>query len=184
MRTQFVKMICVFAVAVICFGAADTNTFTQAFNIASAPCEGLTIDGVTYSFSVAGSASLDCYAGTYAGPGMTDNIRFPNIEGTAAGVLHLTFDVPTTTFGFGVAQSTVALPQFVIIDLYRPGSGLLREEVPLTLTQDPMFVGGRFDYSGPAVKSVTIRFSGGGYTRFAVDNVSYFRPPGQAKCAQ
>ena len=160
---------------------ADMNVVTQTFNIPPAPCEGLDLAGVLYSFTIAGAPSLACTAGTFVGPGVTNNIQAPNIEGSAAGVLHLTFEVPTTKFGFGVAQSTLASPQSVVIDLFRPGAGLLRQEVPLVTTNDPGFVGARFDYDGPAVRTATISFPVGPYTRFAVDNVSYFRPPGKSK---
>lgn len=161
---------------------ADMPVFIETYNIAPpVPCDGMNRNGVGYAFTVGGAPSWDCLAGT-GGPGNTNNITFPNIEGNAAGVLHLTFDVPTTKFGFGVAQSTLLTPQpnSVIVHLNRPGVGLLRQEVPLTTTADPYFVGGRYDYDGPAVKTVTIQFSGP-YTRFVLDNLTYFRPRGQSK---
>lgn len=156
-------------------------TLTQTYDIAPQACEGLDLDGVTYSFTVAGAPSGDCIAGTIIGPGSTNNIEAPNIEGTSAGTLHLTFDVPTTKFGFGAALNTFDSPQnqSVIVHLNRPGIGLLREEVLLDATSDPNFVGGRFDYNGPAVKTLTIQFSSGSFVRFAVDNVTYFLPPGR-----
>ena len=152
--------------------------FTQTYDIPTEACEGLYLDGVSYAFTIGGAPSGACQAGTFTGPGVTNNIFAPNIEGPSAGVLHLTFDVPTTKFGFGVAQSTSSGPQTVIVNLYRPGVGLLREQVPLDITNDPGFVGGRYDYDGPAVKTVTIQFNAT-FPRFAVDNVSHFRPPGQ-----
>jgi len=153
------------------------------YDISPVPCEGLQLDGITYSFSVAGAPSPDCTVGTIVGPDITDEIDAPNIEGTSAGVLHMRFDVPTTKFGFGVALGTVVSPQVnsVIVNLNRPGAGLLREEVFLTMTKDPNFVGSRFDYSGPAVRTVTIQFGSGPFNRFAIDNVIYFRPKGQLK---
>jgi hypothetical protein len=95
----------------------------------------------------------------------------------------MALDHPSTNLGFGVALGTFSSPQVeaVIVDLFRPGAGLLRQEVYLTETSDPQFVGGRFNYRGPAVKTVTIHFSSGPFTRFALDNVTYFLPPGQAK---
>src|SRR5262245_2295787 len=161
---------------------AGKNLVTEGFDIAPESCEGLDLAGVSYSFTVAGAPDLDCVAGTFIGPGFTNNIQAPNIEGTAAGVLHLTFDVPTVEFGFGVAQSTFASPQSVIVDLFRPGAGLIREEVPLATTNDPNFVGVRYEYSGPAIKTATIRFPVGPFTRFALDNLTYFRPPGRSRC--
>ena len=182
-RRSFVLMV---SPAFVLFGSgqsmAEMPISTQTYDIGPVPCEGLDLDGIAYVFTVAGVPSLDCIAGTFTGPGFTNNIDSPNIEGTSAGILHLTFDVPTTTFGFGVAQSTFASPQVqsVIIDLFRPGVGLIRDELFLDATSDPGFVGARFDYSGPAVKTVTIRHSGA-FIRFALDNVTHFRPPGQVK---
>lgn len=155
--------------------------FTQTYDILPEDCEGLYLDGVSYAFTIGGAPSGACSAGTFIGPGVTNNIEAPNIEGPSAGVLHLTFDVPTTKFGFGVGQSTNIGPQTVIINLYRPGVGLLREQVLLDITIDPAFVGGRYDYKGPAVKTVTIQFNNT-FTLFVLDNVSYFRPPGQTDC--
>ena len=160
--------------------SAAMPIYIQTYDIDLASCEGLYVDGVSYTFTVGGAPSGDCDAGTFIGPGVTNNISSPNIEGTSAGVLHLTFDVPTTKFGFGVAQSTFGGPQTVIINLYRPGVGLLREQVPLDITNDPGFVGGRYDYDGPAIKTVTIQFNATS-PRFALDNVSYFSPPGRMK---
>ncbi len=182
LRRGFVMML--FSACVL-FGStavAEMPIFTQTYDIDPVPCEGLDLDGIAYAFTVAGPPSLDCIAGTFTGPGFTNNIEAPNVEGTSAGILHMTFDVPTTEFGFGVAQNTFTSPQVqsVIVDLFRPGVGLIREEIFLDTTSDPGFVGGRFDYSGPAVKTVTIRHSGA-FGRFALDNVTHFRPPGQVK---
>jgi hypothetical protein len=154
------------------------NPFVQTFNVPSAPCDGLELDGVTYGFTIGGTASTDCTVGT-VGPGVSNNIQAPNIEGNATGVLALAFANPTSTFGFGVAQSTSASPQpqSVIVDLFSPGVGTLRQELLLTTTADPTFVGGRFDYDGPAVQSATIRFSGA-FLRFVIDGVTY-RLPGR-----
>ncbi len=164
----------------VSIGFAAMNVVTQTYNILPVACDGLALSGVNYAFTIGPAPSADCIAGTFIGPGVTNNINAPNIEGSASGVLHLAFDVPTTKFGFGVAQNTFASPQAVIINLNRPGVGLLRQSVNLTTTNDPGFVGARFDYDGPAVKTTTISFSNIG-GRFAVDNVTHFRPPGQVK---
>ncbi len=122
------------------------------------------------------ASSPSCMAGTSAGPGVTNNIQAPNIEGDATGVLALSFGLPTSTFGFGVAQSTgTPQPQSVIVDLFAPGVGTLRQELSLSSTSDPNFVGGRFDYHGPAVERATIRFSGT-FVRFVLDGVTYHLP--------
>jgi hypothetical protein len=159
---------------------AEMKVVTQTYDIPAVACDGLNLEGVGYVFTIGPAPSADCTAGTLAGPGVTNHISRPNIEGSASGVLHLTFFVPTTKFSFGVAQSTTSLTQEVIINLNRPGVGLLRESITLITTADPIFVGARYEYDGPAVKTVTISFSNIG-GRFAIDNVTYFRPPGQDK---
>ncbi|WP_435328230.1 hypothetical protein [Vibrio hannami] len=159
---------------------AEMPVFSETYDIEPAYCEGLNLHGVMYSFTVDGSPSMACMAGTYTGPGITNNIDAPNIEGTSAGILHLTFDVPTTIISFGIAQNTFSGNQAVYVDLYRPGVGLVREEVMLDLLADPGFVGGLFEYDGPAVKTMTISHSTIS-SRFAIDNLMYFRPKGQMK---
>jgi hypothetical protein len=185
-RPRSIVTIAAVGVALLLLGTtqslADQPIFTETYDdIRPQACEGLDLNGVIYSFTVAGVPSLDCTAGTFVGPGITNDIIPPNIEGTAAGVLHLRFDTPTTEFDFGVALSTIISPQqnAVIVDLFRPGAGVLRQEVLLTATRDPFFVGGRFDYSGPAVQTVTIHFASGPFSRFVMDNVTYFLPPGK-----
>jgi len=160
--------------------SADMPIFTQTYDLGAFEfCEGLYLDGVTYSFTVAGIPNVDCGA-PLGGPGDTNNVDGPIIEGTSDGILHLTFDVPTTKFGFGVAMAIdeASITNAVTVSLYRPGAGILRETIFLDTTPDPFFTGGRYDYDGPAVKTVTIEFNPTG-TRMALDNVSYFRPPGQ-----
>lgn len=181
-RSMILALVLVAAATSMGGAQGGAPTFVETYSPAGAePCEGLTLHGITYSFTVGGAPSLDCDARTWIGPGVTNNIQAPNIEGTAAGVLHLTLDVPTTSFGFGVARSIPNLGSndSVIIDLYRPGAGLLREEIFLNPTADPLFTGGRYDYKGPAVKTVAIAFRTPPALRFVLDNLTYFRPPGQ-----
>lgn len=148
-------------------------------------CDGMTLDGIDYTFTVAGVPSDDCLAGTSMGPGISKNISPPNMEGTAAGVIHLTFSEPTTRFNFGVSEeSHSAQPNSVVVNLYRPGIGMLRREVTLSTAPDPSFVGGRFTYEGPVIKTATIQFTGattGQFNRFALDNMTYFRSASPVK---
>jgi hypothetical protein len=105
------------------------------------------------------------------GPGTTNNISAPNIEGNAAGVLTLTFDHPVTDLAFGVALCC-AFPAGVTVDLSRTGNGHASQQLSLSATPDPSFPGGRFDYSGPPVQTVTIRFDPG-LIRFVIDNLTF-----------
>ena len=176
------RLLVAFMLAFSATAVADMPIYTQTFDLPGyVACEGLYLDGVNYSFTVAGIPDLDCGA-PLGRPGNTNNITFPNIEGTSSGILHLTFDVPTTKFGFGVAMSYMGGSETgsVIVNLYRPGFGILRDTIFLDTTPDPNWTGGRYDYDGPAVKTVTIQFSTIG-SRFAVDEIYYFMPPGRMK---
>ena len=160
---------------------AARPTFTQEFNVESAPCEGLALDGVGYSFSVGDVPDLGCTVGQ-AGP-TTDNVQPPLIQFGRGGVLRLRFAVPTTTFGFGIAQ-LADRPELdsVIVDLFSPGVGVLRERLTLDNDVDPDFIGGRFEYEGPAVRTATIRIAGQADGRpVALDNVTYARPGGRSR---
>jgi hypothetical protein len=161
------------------WASADQNIYVETYApLDPVDCDGLSLHDVNYAFTVSGTPSTDCRARRGGGPGNTNNLTTPVIEGTAAGILHLSFDVPTTVFGIGIAL--VGGPGTrAIIELNRPGVGSLREEVDLVLLPDPSFRGGRYDYEGAAVKTATIRFTGG--NRMALDNLTYFRPPGKVK---
>ncbi len=99
--------------ALVASGAqAAKPVFTETYNVSPVECDGLTLDGVTYSFTVAGSPSADCKAGTLVGPGTSDSISPPNIEGTAAGVLHLNFINPPPASAKGGVVVKTAAPLF------------------------------------------------------------------------
>jgi hypothetical protein len=87
----------------------------------------------------------------------------------------MTFGHPTTIVGFGYALNSATTG--VTVDLFGPGASGLRKVVLLSPEPDPAFLGGRFNYSGAAISRVTVQF--GGESRFALDNLTYFRPPGQ-----
>jgi hypothetical protein len=171
---------------------SGNNIFTEEFNpVAPFPqplCEGFRREGATYAFTIDGAPSTDCRAQTLAGGGITQFVHFPLLAGTTAGILHIDFDHPTNVFGFGVARtaagsSGVVTDHRVVVELFRPGSQGLRQELTLQPSVPPFPgpSGGRFDYRGPAVQSVDISFPGLPASRFAIDNVTYVRPSGQVK---
>ena len=158
----------------------NKKLFVETFEpVGPVPCNGLVRNGISYTFTIAGVASGDCGAFVNAGPAVSNSTDFPVLEGNSHGTLTLVFDHPTTVLNFGVAQFSVLSPQTATVELYRPGHGALRQEIVLANTLDPVFVGGRFEYSGPAVLTATITFST--VSRFAIDNIEFFRPPGQLK---
>ena len=129
----------------------------------------------------AASRASFCEAGA-AGP-TTNNILPPALLFGAGGVLRIRFDVPTTSFGFGVAQLTdQPLLQTVVVDLFGPRGRKLRKRQFLDNVPDPDFAGARFEYRGPAIGAVTIRIANETSGRpVAIDNVTYARPPGRGR---
>ena len=162
--------------------AEEGSPFVERFDLdAPVACDGLARNGARYEFRVAGAPSEACVAGAPVGPPGSLNVLPPHLEGDPAGELTLTFDVPTTRVGFGLALATRVPPDgAVIVELHRPGAGPLRESVALDVTADPDFVGGRYDYAGPAVRAVTLRFAADA-RRFAIDDVRYDRPKGRSE---
>lgn len=162
--------------------ADESPSFVERFELdAPVSCDGLARNGVRYDFRVAGEPSADCVAGAPVGPPGSLNVLPPHLEGAPTGALTLIFDVPTTRVGFGLALATRApLAGAVIVELHRPGAGLLRDSVALDVTNDPDFVGGRYDYAGPAVGAITLRFADDA-RRFAIDDVRYDRPKGRSE---
>jgi len=161
---------------------AEKPVFTQTFDFDSMPCDGLEIDGVSYSSDTGDDPFDVCGAGVETPT--TNNIDSPGIQSGGNLVLDLEFETSTTVFGFGIAQlDTTTNVQSVVIELYRPGKGMLREVVLLDTMIDPEFSGARYDYTGPAVKFVTIKTAENySFLRLAIDNITYnYRDKGDKK---
>ena len=176
LRVRAFLLIATASVALLALGVGQSfaarPVVTETYNIPEHECNGLRLEGVSYSFTTGGTPSSDCQAGTFTGPFSTNHLSAPNIEGNAAGVLTLSFAVPTTIVRFGFALDT-GTPQAegVTVRLYAPGRGVLRKAASSSATNDPSFVGGEFEYAGAAIRSVTIAFAGA--PRFALDNLVY-----------
>lgn len=149
------------------------ETFT---GVAPTTCNAYANEAFLLSYTIGQVPGIDCRVGVPGpGDGNAGGILTPHIEGSAAGALRIDFDKPTRTVEFDLAQSfgTNTPPTFAVVKLFKPGAGVLREEVRLLLTKDPLFVAGRFTYTGGAVKSVEITFERTA-ARFALDNLMYY----------
>lgn len=146
--------------------------------IATQPVDGLSFSGVTFAFTVNGMPSTDANYHAY-GPGQMEYVQDPSIEGTIYGTLVMVFDKPTTEVAFGVALETMYdVEDAVIVKLYRPGAGLLRETVDLDGHPVILWTEAQYTYSGPAVKTVEITFQPAfGASRFALDNLVFHKHP-------
>jgi hypothetical protein len=134
---------------------------------------GLTIEGVTFGYTVNGVNSSDAtFAG--AGPGSTTFVQDPSLEGGTAGVLTVDFAHPTNVVRFGVALSTFDdLTPGVTVRLFNPG-GRLRQTVPLATRSSSSFTEASFSYSHGAVGRIELAFNRAA-DRFAFDNLTFRR---------
>ena len=151
--------------------------------ITGAPVDGLTISGVLHEFSVGGLSSLDATVSP-GGPGDTNSVSPPLIEGDAAGLLSLSFPTPQTRFGFGFAiLATSALADGTTIELFDAGSASLGS-IAFPALPDPTFPGGFAGIeSTEPFTSAEVTFSGDA-SRFALDDVRFenFVPEPSSLC--
>jgi hypothetical protein len=146
--------------------------------IPNQPIDGLRYGGVTFSFHVNGIPSTDAHYHAF-GPLQLLYLDDPSIEGTASGTVVIEFDKPTTVIEFGVALNVWRhLRDAVIIKLYRPGVGLLRETIDLDAHPEIFWAEALYQYFGPAVKTVEISFRTDLFNpRFALDNLTFHKHP-------
>jgi hypothetical protein len=127
------------------------------------------INGVHFSFTTNGVPSTDAVID--GGPGATNNLTTPVVEGTTAGVLSLSFASPETRFGFGYAVHTFApLPDATTVRLFDASNNLVGV-VSANGSPDPIITGGFLGVMSdvPFVRAdVTFNQAG---QRFAFDNV-------------
>ncbi len=137
------------------------------------PVDGLSFQGVNFSFEIGGVPSSDAHYNSF-GPGWVTHVQDPSLEGSAFGTLSLEFDKPTTIIEFGVTQSCggPSIPDAVTVTLHRLGKGFVRETVDLTLDPLVSFVEGQYAYRGPAAKTMVVDFTDS-CGRFAFDNLVY-----------
>lgn len=85
-----------FALDNLAIGSTTLN-FSE---VATQPVDGLTVNGITFTFTVGGFTSLDALYNTASGPGTTALFQPPNLEGDASGILRLDFATPTSSLSF------------------------------------------------------------------------------------
>src|SRR3990167_4833115 len=152
--------------------SATTLTFGE---VPFQSVNGLTVQGVTFTFTVGGSPSTDAFYNS-GGPGVTTYISDPSLEGNSAGVLTLDFAAPTTVLQFGVAISefTTLSPGFTV-QLFNASLASIGT-FPVITNPMPAFSEGQFSYNNTTTPvkrariSFAVPFSG---SRFAFDNLTY-----------
>jgi len=149
--------------------AAVTLTFDE---LPTQPVNGLSYNGVTFSFKVNWVPSTDAvYNGI--GPGNLTYLQDASLEGNAAGVLILDFDTPTDRLDFGIAfNSYYDVSNAYVVKLYdstyTPIGTFTGDTSPLALWSE-----GQFTYSGARVSTAYIGFNSQAASRFAIDNLTF-----------
>ncbi|MEZ6069156.1 MAG: DVUA0089 family protein [Pirellulales bacterium] len=136
------------------------------------PINGVSVDGVTFEFTIGGVASpLATFGST--GPGTTTFLSAPLADGPNAGILAWDFDKPVDTLSFGVALSTIAaVPVGFEVELFDAGGSSLGV-FPMATEPLVSFTEGLFEYAGPAVSRVVVDFNEAVAGAFAVDNIKF-----------
>lgn len=132
---------------------------------------GLSLQGVSFSYTVGGDASADADFGSY-GVGDLVHVQDPSIEGSTLGRLRLDFAAPVAQLGFGIAlQSEAALDDAITVTLLDAQGGVI---AVAALDTQPLvvFSEARFDHDGAPVHAALIAFADPG-SRFVLDNLDF-----------
>jgi hypothetical protein len=154
--------------------SATTLTFNE---LPFQSVNGVTVQGVTFTFTISGSPSSDAYYGS-PGPGSLTYVSDPVLEANAYGTLTLDFANPTTVVRFGIALDTFIsqAPGFTVA-LYNASQQVIGV-FPVNTSPLISFSEGQFNYDGSPVKRavITINDPSEAY-RFALDNLTYNQTP-------
>src|SRR5258707_5318139 len=148
--------------------SSTTITFSE---LAAQSVNGLTCNGVTFSFQIAGTNSTDARFGG-SGPGTLTYISDPSLEGNTAGTLGFDFLVPISHLQFGVAlASSSTLAPGVTVSLF--DSNLTQvNKIPVTTSpiSPHIFSEALFSEDGSPVSHVSLFFNSSAAPRFVLDN--------------
>ena len=161
------------ALVLLCASPILANPITFTFGeLPFQPVNGLSFQGVTFTFQIGGLPSLDANYNS-AGPGIITFVQDPSLEGDAAGILTLDFAQAASSLQFGVALSTGAAlaPGFTVLlfdqALLSLGATLVNTNPLITFTE------AQFSYTGVPVSRAVIDFNQAAASRFALDNLIY-----------
>jgi hypothetical protein len=139
------------------------------------PVNGLSLQGVTFGFTISGAASTDA---TFDAPngGLQADTQDPVIEGNAAGVVTINFASPTPLVQFGVSLlTTTELSPGFSVQLLNSGTLVQSTSVNTAPVGSDSLTEGLFAYSGAPVNQAVVTFNSSG-SRFGFDNLVYQVP--------
>jgi hypothetical protein len=149
-----------------------TLTFSE---LSARPAHGVSIAGLTFSFTINGVASNQAVYGATL-PASTTNVSPPALVGSTLGVLTLNFAQPTDFLRFGIAfNSFNTLSPALTVQLF---DGSLNPIGTFTVTalSTTSFTEGFFNRSGLMIGRAVLTFNPNVST-FALDNLSFNAVP-------
>jgi hypothetical protein len=159
-------------------GAYTQETVVQTFDdLPFQPIDDLYHRGVTFDYKLNGLDSDDAKFASF-GPVATEHVTDPSVVGNSAGILTITFDVPTPSIAFGLALSTSgAVASAVNVALYDELNQLLAtQSADSTASQVANgFSDLLFEYQGAPVSRMSLDFADAP-RNFALDNLTYIVP--------
>jgi len=136
------------------------------------PIDGLSSQGVSYSYTVGGVPSTSGIYGAFAA-GTGDFYAAPMFQSFGNGVLTITFDQPTDIVEMAlIASQTGDVTAGFTVEVYGPNDKL-RGSFDVDLASSPFWSGAWFSYTKNAVKWVRITKNTNAAFEYAVDNITF-----------
>jgi hypothetical protein len=139
---------------------------------------GVTVNGVTFHFSIASVPSNDAQFGTLVGPGNVVEIHPPNAEGNSNGLLTIDFAAPVShvDFGLAISDSSPHAPAAVGQAFAAGNISLGNTFVNTAPPGAGQFSQGHFSYTGAPLVQLQVDFLVDN-ARFAIDNLAFDLAP-------
>lgn len=158
--------------------APGQETIVQTFDdLPFQPIDNLHHLGVTFDYKLNGVDSDDAKFASF-GPVATEHVTDPSVVGSSAGILTITFDIPTPSIAFGLALSTSgSVASAVNVALYDEFDQLLATESANSNASQVAngFSDLLYQYDGVAVTRMSLDFADSPRS-FALDNLTYVVP--------
>jgi hypothetical protein len=135
---------------------------------------GVTVNGVTFHFSIANVPSTDARFGTNVGPGNVVEIHPPNLEGNSNGLLTIDFAAPVSHVDFGLAiNDSVTHTPAGVAEAFAAGNISLGSfNVNTAPPGAGQFSQGHFSYTGAPLVQLKLDLLINN-TRFAIDELAF-----------
>lgn len=139
---------------------------------------GVSVNGVTFHFSIANVASNDARFGTNIGPGNVVEIHSPNLEGNSNGLLTIDFAAPVShvDFGLAISDSATHTPGALVQAFAAGNVSLGTTNVNTAPPGAGQFSQGHFSYTGAPLVQLQVDLLVNNQ-RFAMDDLAFDLAP-------